>query len=749
MKQYSCYLCSEKCSNVQTNIEFGLPIVRCDGCGLLQTGRISESFLKKYYAGEYSDARLMHVSEGYLKTAARRGEDQKAFVEAVSGTTQFENVLDFGGGFGGALEAFPQSNKYLYEVDPQALEKLKAAEGVNLLGPAELESEDFRQFFDLIIVSHVLEHLKDPVLELERLQSRLKPGGYLFIEVPTEDETVLRLQVEAAEPGLGHIFHFELGTVRKLLEECSGYRVAETVQCGVDKIAFYKRQIEMEFGISNSGNGIWLRALLQSDGSAVEPKSRKKDTDLADTVLEWLYLRCTYERDAVKWSRKAYKELQGIVSEPVPSAEAVIGLEKGNLQKLFFLSEKARREALDNAKTLKQAVQANGKLTERVEADTREKKDLLRKAEEKEKKFQGERAKHQGELKSKNREYQDLLKRVEAMEKSTAFRLGTFLTSPLKFFQGSKKLDAKPRPVVESEAQKAKRVEKISENREDVQKFYENNGFALIQDVIPSEEARGMSGKFKSDLIHENVPDEGHTTFDIAAVHKEGRDYAFDPRVLAAVRNCLGDDIKFLQWATYQLNHMSFPWHRDGPFRQFGIGHDWDESQDPYKVAKIILYLDCRDFAMAVYPETHKRDIDRTQIKPDRDNFVLLEPIQQTADTKLENKPYLVRVKPGDALVFDQRLYHCGRLIDPKTGKFTKSIPGDKSFLSYTYGADNPHSYRFFAYFNRERAFNIKPMNDDLVKQLKDENLMLSTGQDNYFDKHPEQREHLWLPEAK
>ena len=41
--------------------------------------------------------------------------------------------------------------------------------------------------FDLVIMSHVLEHSIDPVAFIKKATSQLKPGGLLFVEVPAED----------------------------------------------------------------------------------------------------------------------------------------------------------------------------------------------------------------------------------------------------------------------------------------------------------------------------------------------------------------------------------------------------------------------------------------------------------------------------------------------------------------------------------------------------------------------------------
>lgn len=278
--------------------------------------------------------------------------------------------------------------------------------------------------------------------------------------------------------------------------------------------------------------------------------------------------------------------------------------------------------------------------------------------------------------------------------------------------------------------------------------FYEHNGFAVFRDLVDPETCFAAAQSFKRDLVSGDYLSNPHTTLNLAEVYPPGREYVFNPPLLGAMRSCLGEDIRFLQWSTYQLNHMSFPWHRDGAYRIFGQGLDWDESEHPYKVAKIILYLECADFALAVFPGSHKGEIDRTAISHDRRDFSEVKRYHRSAPADLSGRPCLVHARSGDAVVFDQRLMHCGRLLDETAGTFTKTIHGDKSFISFLYGADNPHSFRFFSYFNKERGLPVSPMGAELVDRLKRENLYLSIGQANHFDAHPLERRDLWLPTA-
>ena len=103
------------------------------------------------------------------------------------------------------------------------------------------------------------------------------------------------------------------------------------------------------------------------------------------------------------------------------------------------------------------------------------------------------------------------------------------------------------------------RARAISRNASDIRAFYENNGFALIRGVLPEAEAVDASKKFKEDFVLGDIPPEGHTTFDIASVCPEGEDYAFDPRIPECRAQLSRPGHPFSCNGQHtQLNHMSF-----------------------------------------------------------------------------------------------------------------------------------------------------------------------------------------------
>jgi 2-polyprenyl-3-methyl-5-hydroxy-6-metoxy-1,4-benzoquinol methylase len=91
--------------------------------------------------------------------------------------------------------------------------------------PAEVEAGGF----DCVILSHVLEHCRQPVLALRNLRGLLKPGGLLLCEVP--NNAALGLEMMGASWEMLDVpRHLQFFTVRSLaaLMESAGLEVKST-----------------------------------------------------------------------------------------------------------------------------------------------------------------------------------------------------------------------------------------------------------------------------------------------------------------------------------------------------------------------------------------------------------------------------------------------------------------------------------------------------------------------------------------
>ena len=125
-------------------------------------------------------------------------------------------VLDYGGGDGRLMHAFRAGGHRTFLVDYQE----RPVAGTEKLSDT-LETLPAAARFDLVVASHVVEHVAEPTAVLRRLAHHLADGGRLFVEVPMEcwgrppfhDEPVT------------HINFFVPGSLRRCFEE-AGLEVA-------------------------------------------------------------------------------------------------------------------------------------------------------------------------------------------------------------------------------------------------------------------------------------------------------------------------------------------------------------------------------------------------------------------------------------------------------------------------------------------------------------------------------------------
>ena len=95
------------------------------------------------------------------------------------------SILEVGCGGGDLLQKLTMANYTCFGVEADPMAK-SFSFGLNIFqGTAEkIPNEVKNQKFDLVIMSHVLEHCLDPSLALDNVFNLLRPGGYFICEVP-------------------------------------------------------------------------------------------------------------------------------------------------------------------------------------------------------------------------------------------------------------------------------------------------------------------------------------------------------------------------------------------------------------------------------------------------------------------------------------------------------------------------------------------------------------------------------------
>lgn len=122
---------------------------------------------------------------------------------------QYAEILDYGGGNGRLMPAFLEEGHhcnlvdYIEETLPNMLR----------LG-STIDDIPKNSRFDIIICSHVLEHLADPAQIISRLSEYLGENGFIYVEVPLEIWDCVPLPVEP----VNHINFFSPQSLRVLLQ---------------------------------------------------------------------------------------------------------------------------------------------------------------------------------------------------------------------------------------------------------------------------------------------------------------------------------------------------------------------------------------------------------------------------------------------------------------------------------------------------------------------------------------------------
>lgn len=156
-----------------------LPIVACENCGTLRANPyFTKETASHYYSNVYGNVKRSDRKPEEL-FAAQKKKSLVPFFDDVE--ADFNSVLDYGGGAGGKTADFRKSGKEvsLYEVEG-TYSQYAYDQGI-------LPHDKSRKY-DLVVVSHVIEHMLDPVAQMkEVIDNCCEQEGLLFVATPIID----------------------------------------------------------------------------------------------------------------------------------------------------------------------------------------------------------------------------------------------------------------------------------------------------------------------------------------------------------------------------------------------------------------------------------------------------------------------------------------------------------------------------------------------------------------------------------
>jgi 2-polyprenyl-3-methyl-5-hydroxy-6-metoxy-1,4-benzoquinol methylase len=229
----------------------------------------SNEQLTEYYNSTYRAVRQEAPTSDYLKFMRARAKVQAEFVRQGSGKTRFAGVLDIGSGCGTLLAELQNDADYLegwepdvamseYANDHFANSKIKFTSGLFIPGKTE-------QKFDLITMSHVLEHVPHPGDFLAKLRTHHLPeGGLIFIEVPNDPAWWVEIQIEKQFKGLGHVNYFTPESLTYFLTSAH-YTLTSIQTRGMSVTKFCKQRTKSMYSFERYLKKLWPQTLATVD----------------------------------------------------------------------------------------------------------------------------------------------------------------------------------------------------------------------------------------------------------------------------------------------------------------------------------------------------------------------------------------------------------------------------------------------------------------------------------------------------
>jgi len=241
----------EKCnvcgSSILDVVDPDCNIARCGHCGyIFDNPRPTQEELIRFYSRPTQ-------YDSWLTELEERDRIWKGRVAKLQSTKKVGTLLDVGAGIGQFLAVARDSYTEVYgtEVSSKAIEIAKRKYDLNLFrGTLENLSSD--KVFDNITLFHVLEHVPDPRVTLQKCHSLLSGQGILAIAVPNEVVSlrnfakgilttagIMKLDrlgkfglpriSLGPESGEVHLSHFTPAVLRRLLQQVGFSIIRETL----------------------------------------------------------------------------------------------------------------------------------------------------------------------------------------------------------------------------------------------------------------------------------------------------------------------------------------------------------------------------------------------------------------------------------------------------------------------------------------------------------------------------------------
>ncbi|HEX6181350.1 MAG TPA: class I SAM-dependent methyltransferase, partial [Chitinophagaceae bacterium] len=196
----NCPVCNSKEFKVYERFgsELQFTYVKCDNCGMIYQSprpKYNQHFIDAAYASYYQYAENLQLND----LTEIRESSVKMFKRELEYISRYDArrtaVLDIGSGMGTFLYAAKSFYKEAVglDVSKQMANFVEKHLGVKVF-VQQFEEFTYPTKFSLIHMSHVIEHVPDPNLWLQKAKDMLTDEGILVINVPNKYSFSFRLQ---------------------------------------------------------------------------------------------------------------------------------------------------------------------------------------------------------------------------------------------------------------------------------------------------------------------------------------------------------------------------------------------------------------------------------------------------------------------------------------------------------------------------------------------------------------------------
>ncbi len=277
----------------------------------------------------------------------------------------------------------------------------------------------------------------------------------------------------------------------------------------------------------------------------------------------------------------------------------------------------------------------------------------------------------------------------------------------------------------------------------------ETDGYQVVRNLLTAEDVKFYRHRIQS-MSGVGDDDFGSKVFecpDGVSQHCEFWPLIYHERLISVIRELLGPSARYTQHSDLHA-HRTGGWHRDCACRKFGVGPDWANDGDPYQVVRVAIYLQSFEesgSSLGVVPGSHRYEARpqgrqksywRNRFRLERklrrvghavglcDRFAQPD-ARMTMWTQANYRPWTTRpsypiwikTEPGDAVIFDQRLYHSA-----------SPIHGPKYAVYLSYSPENQHATNHLGYYRHFRSdLGYQDLAPGLRQTLIEKNLYMET----------------------